>query len=61
MVRTGFFDELDFRPGDTHDSHLQPRDIAEAVWLMLSARPGATIDEINLSPHKKTIQFRKAE
>jgi NADP-dependent 3-hydroxy acid dehydrogenase YdfG len=61
MVRTGFFDELDFRPGDTYDSHLQPGDIADAVWLMLSARPGATIDEINLSPHKRTIQFRKAE
>jgi short-subunit dehydrogenase len=61
MVRTGFFDELDFQPGDTHDSHLEPGDVADSVWLMLSARPGATIDEINLSPHKKTIQFKKAE
>ncbi|MCP3871325.1 MAG: SDR family oxidoreductase [Gammaproteobacteria bacterium] len=59
MVRTGFFDHLGFQPGDTPDAHLEPEDVAEAVWLMLNARPGAAIDEINLSPQKKVIQFRK--
>ncbi len=61
MVRTGFFDKLDFQPGEANDSHLQANDVAEAVWLMLSARPGAAIDEINLSPQKKAIHFKKGE
>lgn len=61
MVMSGFFDELDFRPGDEDDQHLTPRDVAEAVWLMLSARPGAVIDEINLSPQKRVILFERGK
>ena len=61
MVATGFFRELDFRPGGSPDQHLQPRDVADAVWLMLTARPGAVIDEINLSPQKKVIEFGKSD
>jgi len=59
LVNTGFFDDLEFRPGDESDCHLTPEDVAGAVWLMLSARDGAVIDEINLSPRKRVIQFRK--
>ncbi len=59
MVQSDFFNNLGFQPGDESDAHLLPSDVAEAVWLMLSARPGAAIDEINLSPQKKVIQFRK--
>jgi len=59
MVNTGFFDDLEFRPGDESDSHLTSEDVAEAVWLMLSARDGAVIDEINLSPRKRVIEFKK--
>ncbi|MES9961299.1 MAG: SDR family oxidoreductase [Sedimenticola sp.] len=57
MVQSSFFDALDFAPGDGEENHLKPEDVAEAAWLMLSARPGAAIDEINLSPQKKVIQF----
>ena len=59
MVNTGFFDRLNFRPGNAPGDHLTPEDVADAVWLMLSARAGAVIDEINLSPQKKVIQFGK--
>jgi NADP-dependent 3-hydroxy acid dehydrogenase YdfG len=58
MVKTGFFDDLDFEPGEATDNHLLPEDVADAVWLMLSARSGAAIDEINLSPQKKVIRFK---
>jgi len=61
MVDTAFFDNLDFRPGRERDQHLTPRDVAEAVLLMLSARKGAVIDEINLSPAKTVIEFGKKE
>jgi NADP-dependent 3-hydroxy acid dehydrogenase YdfG len=59
MVQSDFFNGQGFRPGDQPDAHLLPSDVAEAVWLMLSARSGAVIDEINLSPQKKVIQFNR--
>ncbi|MCB1763624.1 MAG: SDR family oxidoreductase [Gammaproteobacteria bacterium] len=57
MVATSFFRNLDFRPGAAADQHLTTGDVADAVWLMLNARPGAVIDEINLSPQKRVIEF----
>jgi hypothetical protein len=38
--------------------HLLAEDVADAAWLMLSAREGAAIDEINLSPQKRVIEFK---
>jgi len=61
MVATDFFQELDFRPGSSQDQHLTTHDVADAVWLMLNARQGAAIDEINLSPQKRVIEFGKPE
>ena len=60
MVMSDFFNELDFAPGGEEQNHLKPQDVAEAVWLMLSARQGAVIEEINLSPQKRVVEFRKA-
>ncbi len=57
MVQSGFFDALAFGPGEKEDQHLKPEDVADAVWLMISARQGAVIDEIELSPQKKVIRF----
>ncbi len=59
MVDTDFFADLSFQPGSDEDAHLIAADVAQAAWLMLSARPGAAIDEINLSPQKKVIEFKK--
>jgi NADP-dependent 3-hydroxy acid dehydrogenase YdfG len=59
MVETEFFSELDFQPGAAESDHLQPDDVAEAVWLMLSARSGAVIDEINLSPQQRVIRSKQ--
>jgi NADP-dependent 3-hydroxy acid dehydrogenase YdfG len=56
MVETEFFSDLDFQPGEAESDHLQPDDVAEAVWLMLSARSGAVVDEINLSPQQRVIR-----
>ena len=61
MVKTGFFDELDFRPGETSDNYILPEDVARAVLLILEAREGTVVDEINLSPQKKVIRFPKAD
>lgn len=61
MVDTPFFTDLDFRPDPDKCSHLRPEDIAEAIVLVLGAPRGTVFDEINLSPLKKVIRFRKHE
>ena len=61
MVKTGFFDELDFKPGDATDNYIMPEDVAGAVQLILESRPGTVFDEINLSPQKKVIRFPKPD
>ncbi|MCB1759994.1 MAG: SDR family oxidoreductase [Gammaproteobacteria bacterium] len=61
MVDSSFFDDLNFRPGGQADQHLTAEDVAHAIALMLAARPGAVIDEINLSPQKRVIDFGDRE
>ena len=59
MVKTAFFDQLDFLPGEDDTNYVEPDDVAAAVSLVLSSRQGTVFDEINLSPLKKVVQFRK--
>ncbi|MCY4297346.1 MAG: SDR family NAD(P)-dependent oxidoreductase [Gammaproteobacteria bacterium] len=49
-VRTPFFDELHFEPGENAENALAPEDIAAALAMIIEARPGAVLEEINLSP-----------
>jgi len=58
MVNTAFFDDLDFQPGEESDNFIEPEDVAAAVVMVLSARPGTVFDEINLSPQKKVVKFK---
>jgi len=55
MVRTRFFDDLNFAPGGNPENALSPNDVVAAIELMLNAQDHAVIDEINLSPLKKVI------
>jgi short-subunit dehydrogenase len=57
MVRTGFFDGLDFGPGQAPENAIAPEDVADLIVAMLSAPPGTVVDEVNLSPLKKVIRF----
>lgn len=57
MVKTPFFDNLSFAPGDEEDNHLVAEDVANAAKLVLTSRQGSVFDEINLSPLKKVINF----
>jgi short-subunit dehydrogenase len=58
MVATDFFEELSFQPGKEADCHLLPDDIYRALKLILTARPGININDIELSPHRKLIEFK---
>ena len=59
MVKTPFFDDLEFAPGDDALNYIEPEDVAEAVMLVLESRAGTVVDEINLSPLKRVIKFNK--
>ena len=59
MVRSPFFDGLGFQPGPDAAHAIEPADVAAAVWMVVSARPGTVFDEVNLSPQKKVIEFTK--
>lgn len=49
-VRTPFFDDLNFEPGEGEDNASAPEDVAAVLAMVLDARPGTVLDEINLSP-----------
>jgi 3-hydroxy acid dehydrogenase / malonic semialdehyde reductase len=55
MVRSSFFDDLHFSPGDKRDEAIEVNDVVDAIMSVLNARPGTVIDEISLSPQKKVI------
>ncbi len=49
-VRTPFFDELHFGPGEAGENAIAPEDVAAILAMVIAARPGTVLDEINLSP-----------
>ncbi|MGZ5049578.1 MAG: SDR family oxidoreductase [Methylobacter sp.] len=59
MVKTEFFEQLSFEPGDDASNFIAPEDVAVAVSYVLDARAQIVIDEINLSPLNKVVKFKK--
>ena len=59
MVKTGFFQQLAFEPGDDETQYLLPSDVAETVSYVLNSRNQIVIDEINLNPLNKVVKFKK--
>lgn len=59
MVDTAFFETLNFAPGRRPQQALQADDVANAVGYILNAGPYCAVDEINLSPLNKVIEFKK--
>lgn len=60
MVKTPFFDTLNFEPGQEPSESILPEDMAEMVVLVLNLRQGTVIDEITCSPANKTIHFKES-
>lgn len=60
MVKTAFFEQLSFEPGDDQSNFIEPEDVAEAVSYALNSRAQIVIDEINLSPLNKVVKFKKS-
>jgi NADP-dependent 3-hydroxy acid dehydrogenase YdfG len=59
MVDTAFFAALNFRPGRQLEHALHADDVAGAVSYILDASKHCAIDEINLNPLNKVIEFKK--
>lgn len=57
MVRTAFFDKLNFKPANDSSNAIQVDDIARTVLHILQSNPDIVFDEINLSPRNKSIDF----
>lgn len=59
MVRSPFFDQLSFEPGPAPANAIAVDDVAEIIWQILQSSPDIVIDEVNLSPRIKSINFGK--
>ncbi len=57
MVRSPFFDNLPFRPGANTENAIEVSDVARQVAHILQSSSNIVIDEINLSPRVKSIDF----
>ncbi len=61
MVRTPFFSDLKFQPGPDDQHAIEAEDIASIIYQAMTTRDGSVIDEINVSPQQKVIDFKKIE
>ncbi|MFK7855770.1 MAG: SDR family oxidoreductase [Granulosicoccus sp.] len=59
MVRTDFFDELDFEPGPEQAHALNAIDVANAVLSMIQAPDNAVVSELIVQPRQHVVQKRK--
>ena len=58
FVRTPFFENLNFEPHELERNAIEPTDIAKIIFDLLHTRIGTNIDEVNLSPTTKSINFK---
>ena len=59
MVRSPFFDTLSFAPGENAENAIDVNDVADCIWQILRSSSNIVIDEINLSPRIKSIDYNK--
>lgn len=58
MVRSPFFNGQSFAPGAKPENAIEVDDVALAVEQILQSSPNIVIDEVNLSPRVKSIDFK---
>ncbi len=57
MVRSPFFDSLDFAPGAAPENAITVDELANLIWQLLQTSADIVVDELNLSPRVKSIDF----
>ena len=58
MIRTNFFENLNFEPGNDEENAINIKDVSTTVAYILNLSRNTVVDEINLSPLKKVIKFK---
>ena len=58
MIKTDFFENLNFEPGNDEENAINIKDISSTVTYILDLSRNTIVDEINLSPLKKAIKFK---
>ena len=58
MIRTNFFENLNFEPGNDEENAINIKDVSSTVVYILDLSRNTIVDEINLSPLKKAIKFK---
>ena len=58
MVRTNFFENLNFEPAKDEQNAINLEDISSTVIYILNLGRNTIVDEINISPFKKAIKFK---
>ena len=58
MIRTNFFENLNFEPGNDEENAINIKDVSSTVAYILELSRNTIVDEINLSPLKKAIKFK---
>lgn len=59
MVRSPFFEALDFAPGTRPENAIEVDDVAAVVVQILQSNSNIVIDEINLTARVKSIDFNR--
>jgi len=59
MVKSDFFKNLDFEPGESNENFIKTKDIAELILFLLQSSKNINYFDINLDPLKKVINFNK--
>jgi short-subunit dehydrogenase len=57
MVRSPFFDSLDFAPAAKSENAIEVEDVANVILQVLQSSSDIVFDEINMSPRVKSIDF----
>ena len=55
MVRTSFFDNLNFVPGSSKENAIEAKDIAEIIYFLSKSSKYINISDINIDTMKKVI------
>ena len=55
MVRTNFFNSLNFEPGKTKENAIEANDIADIVYFLCQSSQYINFTDINVDPIKKVV------
>jgi len=61
MINTEFYDGQDFEPGLSDENSINPGTVPDCIDFILDSGVGTVMDEINLSPLKHVIHFKKKD